>query len=109
MPKYVSSTTEEVDASKFFWASRLIAALADASFGTSIIFIERYQNESLAVGHQHILEWDKKYQETKDPKVLVEANETICKAIKKITDKTLKIVLGQASLKMKNGYLRFDN
>ena len=109
MPKYVSSTTEEVDASKFFWASRLIAALADASFGTSIIFIERYQNESLAVGHQHILEWDKKYQETKDPKVLAEANEAICKAIKKITDKTLKIVLGQASLKMKNGYLRFDN
>lgn len=109
LPKYVSSTTEEIDASKFYWASRLIGVLTDASYGTSIIHIERYQNGCLNDGHHHLIEWDKKYSESKDPKVLVEANETICKIIKKRTDKTLRLVLEEASFGMKNGYQRFDN
>ena len=42
-PDYLSNTTETVSTDNFYWSSRLIAAMADASYKKSSIHIERYQ------------------------------------------------------------------
>jgi dipeptidase len=35
-PDYLANTTKEVSTDNFYWSSRLIAAMADASYGRSI-------------------------------------------------------------------------
>ena len=42
-PEYLANTTKDVSTDNFYWASRLIGALADASYGNSITEIDRYQ------------------------------------------------------------------
>ena len=42
-PEYLSNTTGEVSTDNFYWASRMVAAMADASYKSSIFHIERYQ------------------------------------------------------------------
>lgn len=109
LPDYVSKVTLEVSTNNFYWSSRLIGALADANYGTSIIFIERYQNAVMSRSHQILKEFDKKYIDTKNINVLSEANNQIAKMAKEETSKTLNNVLYDASLHMKNGYSRSDN
>ena len=109
LPDYVSKVTLEVSTNNFYWSSSLIGALADANYGTSIIFIERYQNAVMSRSHQILKEFDKKYIDTKNINVLSEANNQIAKMAKEETSKTLNNVLYDASLHMKNGYSRSDN
>lgn len=109
LPKYVSATTLDVDTESFYWQSRLINALADPNYGTSIMFIERYQNKTMAQARGILAEFDKKFNETKDVKVLSMANDEICKMVKKESTDTLGKVLHDASVHMKNGYSRADN
>ena len=109
IPKYLSSTTLTVDTNTFYWSSRLIGALVDPYYGSSIQFVERYQNKTLCEGQRLVNEFDKKFIETKDLKLLVKANEEIAKMGKKETDKVLSQVLKNASIHMKNGYNRADN
>ena len=109
MPAYVSATTETVDSNNFYWASRIFGALADAHFGTSVMFIERYQNAVAALGHKILNEYDNKMIESKKFDLLEESNEVMAKAIKEETDKYLKQVLLDACAHMKNGYNRSDN
>ena len=109
MPEYVSNVTLDVDTNNFYWSNRLIGALADPNYGSCIQIIERYQMAIGSLGHQLINKFDKKFMETKDIKVLEEANEELCKEAKKITQDTLNKVLYQASLAMKCGYSRSDN
>ncbi len=42
-PAYLSSTTGEVSTDSFYWVSRMIAAMADASYGKSVFHVERYE------------------------------------------------------------------
>ena len=42
-PDYFSSTTREVTTDSFYWVSRMIGAMADASYKSSIFHIERYR------------------------------------------------------------------
>ena len=109
MPKYLSSTTLNADTDTFYWGSRLIGALADANFGASIQHIERYQMAVSSRGHQLLNEHDAKYLETKDEKVLAEANEKLAEMAKEETINTLNKVLLVASQNMKNNYSRSDN
>ena len=46
-PEYLSNTTGDVSTDNFYWASRLLAAMADASYAKSVFHIERY---TLSVG-----------------------------------------------------------
>ncbi len=109
MPAYIKNTTLRVDSNNFYWASRLIGALADPWYGSSIQIIERYQGKTLAEGQRLINKYDKKFIEEKDTKLLVKANEEICTMGKAETDKTLAQVLKVSSMHMKNGYNRSDN
>ena len=69
----MANTTAEVSTENFYWASRMIAAMADAAYAKTSIYIERYR---LAVGskaHALIIKGDKAQQaagtpeEKKDP------------------------------------------
>ena len=57
-PDYLSNTTGEVSTDNFYWSSRMIAAMADASYKKSIFHIERYQEHVLSKGHEIINRYD---------------------------------------------------
>ena len=109
MPKYLSYVTLYVSTNNFYWNSRLIGALADHNFGTSIMFIERYQNRVLNKGMALLNEYDNKFNESKDLKLLEEANNKLADMAKLESAKTLNEVLLDASKNMKNSYSRSDN
>ena len=110
MPRAVSGTTEDMDVSRnLYWASRFLGVLADASFDKSIIHIERYQAKTMNKGRALLNEGDEAFRKTRDPKVLDETNEKVAKMAIESTKTVLRQVLQEASLKMKNGYQRFDN
>ena len=109
LPKYLSGVTLDVSTEDFYWASRLIGALADSSYGQSIQHIERYQNAVAVKGRQIIREYDQKMASSGDYSLTEEANEKLCAMAKECSTDTLGKVLQEASLRMKNGYNRADN
>lgn len=109
MPEYLSSVTLDASSENFYWASRLIGALADPNYSACIQHIERYQDAVVTNGRRIILEYDKKMKETKDFSLTEKANEELCKMAKEKTTDTLGKVLQSASEAMKNGYNRADN
>ncbi len=109
LPEYISDTKLDVDSNTFYWGSRLIGALADSNYGTSIQFIERYQLKTMSNARKFLKLYDEKFMQNKDLKLLDEANQEICKMVKKETTDTLNKVLHDASLHMKCGYSRADN
>lgn len=50
-PEYLSATTGKVSTENFYWMSRMIAAMADASYNKSVFHIERYQENVAAKSH----------------------------------------------------------
>lgn len=109
IPAYFSDVTLDVDTKNFYWNSRLIGVIADAHYGKSIIFVERYQNEISNKGHENLNKFDKEFIKTKDLKVLVKANEEMAKTTKNLTQSTLNKLVLVGSEGMKNGYFRGDN
>lgn len=111
-PKYLSNTTSEVSTDNFYWSSRLIAAMADASYKSSIFHIERYQEHVMSKGHEIIGRYDailEKEQDSAKRMVLkLEANEKIADMLKKETQDTLDKVLFELASNMKNAYSRSD-
>ena len=111
-PEYLSNTTGEVSTDNFYWSSRLIAAMADASYRSSIFHIERYQEHVMSKGHELIGQYDalleKEPVEAKRKALRQEANEKIAKMLKEETQKTLDLVLFELSSKMKNAFARSD-
>lgn len=114
MPEYVSNTTGEVSTDNFYWVSRLIGAMADASYLKSLIFIERYQENVFALSHQIIAKYDALLEENKDVKeekrieIREKANQEIADMARAQSQKTLGEVLYQLSNQMKNAYARSD-
>ena len=111
-PEYLSNTTGEVSTDNFYWSSRLIAAMADASYRSSIFHIERYQEHVMSKGHELIGQYDellaKEPDEAKRKRLRQEANEKIAKMLKKETQATLDLVLFELSSRMKNAFARSD-
>lgn len=111
-PEYMANTTAEVSTENFYWASRMIAAMADASYKKSIFHIERYQEHVMAKGHALIHQYDerlaKEQDETKRMQLREEANERVAKMLKKETAATLNQILYELSNLMKNSYSRSD-
>ncbi len=119
-PEYFANTTEIVDTHSFYWANRIIAALADANFADNSAHIERYVEATGALGHANIIETDKKVlsfgedatADTSDERirlVLQAANETLSDKIQAETNKVLSNVLYTTSMKMRNGFHMSDN
>ena len=109
MPKYVANVTLDCSTENFYWGSRLIGALADENYATSIQQIERYQTAVMAKGRLLLREYDGKMKESGDFSLTAEANEKLCAMAKEETTATLNKVLHDASVHMKNGYNRADN
>lgn len=109
MPDYLEKTGEKVSTNNMYWTSRLIAALTDAHFAKAVIFTERYQNAVFNKSYEIINEYDEKFREKNDEKLLIEANEKIIKMVKEESEKTLGDVLNVASNNMKTRFNRGDN
>ena len=111
-PEYLSNTTGEVSTDNFYWSSRLIGAMADASYRSSIFHIERYQEHVMSKGHALIARYDelleKEPEEEKRRALREEANREIAKMLKKETQSTLDLVLFELSSRMKNAFARSD-
>lgn len=129
-PDYLSCTTGKVSTDSFYWANRLIGALADAQYSKNAIHIERYQesvqSKARAIIHRADLERTKAAagssaeasvltdgeKETagngKEIEVNENTNESIAVMLRQETDKALDHVLYETSLGMKNSYARSD-
>ena len=111
-PDYLSNTTGEVSTDNFYWSSRMIAAMADASYKKSVFHIERYQEHVLSKGHEIINRYDDMIQNEADTdKHLAlkhEANQDVADMLKAATSDTLGKVLYELSNEMKNAYSRSD-
>lgn len=111
-PEYLANTTGEVSTENFYWSSRLIAAMADASYRSSVFHIERYQEHVMAKGHELIHHYDELLSRETDAvmrrRLREEANRSIAKMLQKETADTLDKVLFELSSQMKNAYSRSD-
>lgn len=111
-PDYVSNTTGNVSTDNFYWSSRLLAAMADASYKQSLIHIERYQNQVAAKAHEILNAYNEKLKmESNEEKKLAlrhKANEEMASIVKDLTQDTLNKVLFELSSNMKNAYSRSD-
>ena len=111
-PDYLSNTTGEVSTDNFYWSSRMIVAMADASYKKSVFHIERYQEHVLSKGHEIINRYDDMIQNEADTdKHLAlkhEANQAVADMLKATTSDTLGKVLYELSNEMKNAYSRSD-
>ncbi len=112
-PEYLSNTTKEVSTDNFYWNSRLIAAMTDASYGKSIVHVERYQLVVQSDAYAILHKYDALMEDAKDPeerRILREdANREIADMLKKKTADTLDKVLFELSSQMKNAFSRSDN
>ena len=111
-PEYLSNTTGDVSTDNFYWASRLLAAMADASYAKSVFHIERY---TLSVGSKAngiINAYDDAQRGEADPAARValrtKANEELAAMVRAETTDTLNKVLFELSSGMKNAYSRSD-
>lgn len=111
-PAYLAETTGEVSTDNYYWMSRMIAAMADASYGRSIFHIERYQEQVAAKSHEILNYYDTLLAEETDVeerrKLQEEANERTSAMLKKTSADTLDKVLYELSCQMKNAYARSD-
>jgi dipeptidase A. cysteine peptidase. MEROPS family C69 len=111
-PDYLCNTTGEVSTDNFYWSGRMIAAMADASYRSSVFHIERYKEHVLAKGHELINRYDallsKETDAAKRKEIRHEANRAVAGMLKKETTDTLDKVLFELSGQMKNAYARSD-
>ena len=111
-PEYLSNTTKDASTDNFYWSSRMIGAMTDASYDKSLFHMERYQETVMSKGHEIINCYDSLLAVEADDtmrKVLKqEANQKIADMLKKETQDTLNKVLYELSNKMKNAYSRSD-
>ena len=112
IPAYLRDTTGDVDTSNFYWANRLIGALADSRYKDSRAAIEQYQETCTAAGHAFVARVDKrvagKSYDDATP-VLTRANEEIAGLVQRETTALLGKVLYISSMAMRNGFHMSDN
>ena len=111
-PEYLANTTAEVSTDNFYWTSRMIAAMADASYSKSLIHVERVQERVAAKSHALLNRYDALLEKETDAaarKTLrQEANRAVADMVKKEMADTLNKVLYELSGQMKNAYSRSD-
>ena len=111
-PGYLFGTTGKVSTENFYWMSRMIAAMADASYSKSVFHIERYQESIAAKSHEILNCYDTLLEQETDEetrkKLQEEANEKIAGMLQCAAADTLDKVLYELSGQMKNAYARSD-
>lgn len=112
IPEYLANTGSEVSADNFYWTSRMIAAMADASYARSIFHIERYDEKVMSKAHEIINRYDELLSKEADAgnarKTRSQANQEVADMVKCEASATLGKVLYELSNQMKNSYSRSD-
>ncbi len=116
VPSYWATTNREISTDSFYWANRLIAALADAQYAANLSHVERYQRKMLIEGYKMLLTYDAKMEDaigggdaSRVQTLAQEANEQMAKVLKTETQNLLDKVLYETSIRMKNSYTRNDS
>ena len=109
LPDCLSKVTMNVSTNDLYWTCRLIAAMADKSYSTTMQDIERFQDAINVRGRQIIREYDKKMAESSDYSLTKEADKKICAMAKEEAADTLSKVLKTSSVEMKDRYDFKDN
>ena len=109
IPAYLSRVETDVDTDNFYWCSRLLNTLADGDYAHCLILIERYQQAMFSQAHRLLNEYDRRFTENPDLALIDKANNALCEEGQKETQRTLNLVLAEASRHMKNNYFRGDN
>jgi len=102
-PAYFATTGEKVSTESFYWANRLIGALADANYAACNMHVGRYQQAVVSKCRAVLLAAEE------DGRPLVEANAEIAQITRDATDDLLGNVLFEASMGMRNAYRLSDN
>lgn len=112
MPAYLENTPAVVTTDSFYWANRLIGALADARFHDNSAHIERYREKIGAAGHRMLRETDAEVAglaPEEVPAALERANARMAELLRRETDDLLGKVLHTTSLAMRNAFSMSDN
>ncbi len=112
MPEYLENTTARVTSESFYWANRIIAALADARFRDNSAHIERYQEKIGGMAHRLLRETDAAVAglpAEEVPAALARANDRMAADLKRETEDLLGKVLFTTSLSMRNAFAMSDN
>lgn len=102
-PAYLSQTTDKVETTNFYWANRLIAAIADSHFHHHEGAIEDYIQETMAKGHEMIARVDR-CLENKESVNFEAENQQMSDFLEEKTQDLLNRVLFDASNLMTNRY-----
>ena len=112
MPEYYADTQARVTSENFYWANRLIGALADVRFHECGRAVEDYQEKVGGMGHKQIHDVDAAVAtlpEAEVPAELARANEAFAELVRAETDALLGKVLYTTSCAMKNSFAMNDN
>ncbi len=112
MPEYYADTQTRVTSENFYWANRLIGALADVRFHECGRAVEDYQEKVGGMGHKQIHDVDAAVAvlpEAEVPAELARANEAFAERVRVETDALLGKVLYTTSCAMKNSFAMNDN
>lgn len=112
MPEYYADTQARVTSENFYWANRLIGALADVRFHECGRAVEDYQEKVGGMGHKQIHDVDAAaavLPEAEVPAELARANEEFAERVRVETDALLGKVLYTTSCAMKNAFAMNDN
>ena len=118
VPEYLANTSAEVSTDNFYWTSRMIAAMADASYAKSVFHIERYDEKVMSKAHEIICRYDDLLGADRDvqidavsklgQKLRQQANRETADMVRQAASDTLGKVLYELSNQMKNSYSRSD-
>lgn len=111
VPAYLANTGAQPSTDSFYWANRLIAALADAHYGKCLAHIEHYQTAVQSGARALLAQYDKVLSaapEAARTALCEEANAAIAALLQAETQTALDHVLYEASCRMKNAYARSD-
>ena len=122
-PEYLKNTTARVTTESFYWANRIIAAIADAHYKDNVNALDVYAEKTMAHGHALVAKADAEVARTgaEEPadggmgdnagvrRILEKANEECADYLKQETDKLLDQVLLTTSLLMRNGFRLSDH
>ena len=107
-PDYFANTGKTVSTESFYWANRLIGALADAQYAHCQFPVERYQDRIANRGREMLREFDAEQPEGDVRRFLESCNERFAALAREETDAVLDKVLYETSLLMRNGFARSD-
>lgn len=102
-PAYLEDTTTRVTSENFYWANRIVGALADAAYGSCLPHVERYQQALTSRCAALVRACDTEGGD------LVACNQAIADECRQQTEALLDKVLFEASMRMRNGFSRSDS